>query len=143
MSVAPTRRVSGSTTASTRRVDKNYAVGSPGEQFVEHIDTNNNVLVRDESNGYDGQKQKFSSPEEKPGQSVSAAPTYVSSAIEALAASGVYDEQEDLPSSSRKVGVYDNNQAIIKDEELDRTGQNYLKHFYEKNELIEEVDELV
>lgn len=143
MSIAPTRRVSGSTTA--KRVEKNYAVGSPGEQFVEHIDTNNNVLVRDESKGYDGQKQKFTAPEEKEGQNVSTKPTYVSSALEALAASGVYDDNEEkaTPNSSRNVGVYDNNQSIIKDEELDRTGKNYLKHFYEKNELLSEVNKLI
>lgn len=141
MSIAPTRRVSGSTTA--RRIEKNYAVGSAGEQFVELIDTNNNVLVRDESNDHGSPKKKFTPVEEKRGQEVSTAPTYVSSAIEALAASGVYDEPEDTPDSSQKVGVYDNNQAIIKDEEIDRTGQNYLKHFYEKNEIIAEVDELI
>ena len=45
--------------------------------------------------------------------------------------------------NSHKVGVYDNNQAIIKDEELDRTGHSYLKHFYEKNEPVAEVDEFI
>ena len=66
---------------------------------------------------------------------------YIPSAIEALSASGVYDDEQDH--HSNKVNVYGNNQSIIKDDEIERTGHNYLKHFYETNKVLEEVDELV
>lgn len=71
--------------------------------------------------------------------------TYIPNALEALAASGVYDDVPDeAPNSgSRKIGVYDNNQSIIRDPGSEQLSHSYLKHFYERNEIIEEVDELV
>ena len=50
---------------------------------------------------------------------------------------------EDYREPDSKVNVYTNNQSIIRDEEVERTGRNYLKHFYEKNEHISDVDKLV
>lgn len=69
----------------------------------------------------------------------------MASAIEALAASGVLEdsETEDNSNHFHKIGVYGNNQSIVKDEETEKIGHQYLKHFYEKNEILEEVDELV
>ena len=54
-----------------------------------------------------------------------------------------YEFTPDTPVENNKVNVYSSNQSIIKDEEIERTGRNYLKHFYEKNEHIVDVDEFV
>lgn len=142
MSIAPTRRVSSSTT--NPKIDRGSAVGGRNEQFVEIIDTNNNILVRDDaqrdsSNQRNPQKQ---TPDEDRPNFISPSTAYVNNSIEALAVSGVFNE-ETKADNTHKVGVYDNNQAIIKDEELDRTGHSYLKHFYEKNEHIKEIDEFI
>ena len=140
MSIAPTRRVGSSTTAP--RADKSFAAARQSSQFVEMIDTNNNVLVRDENTpqqnpqSYDQEKKQ-----KEPEKAISADAPYVASSIEALAVSGVFEE-ENTPANN-KVGVYDNNQSIIRDEELERTGRSYLKHFYEKNEHFIDVDEFV
>lgn len=88
------------------------------------------------------EKTFLTKKEAKESKVVSAPANYVNNTIEALAASGVYEETA-VSDNSHKVGVYDNNQAIIKDEELDRTGHSYLKHFYEKNEPVAEVDEFI
>lgn len=142
MSIAPTRRVSSSTT--NPKIDRGSAVGGRNEQFVEIIDTNNNILVRDDPE-HDSSNQRNpkqnNSDENKP-NFISPSTAYVNNSIEALAVSGVFNE-ENQPDNNHKVGVYDNNQAIVKDEELDRTGHSYLKHFYEKNEHIKEVDEFI
>lgn len=144
MSIAPTRRVGSSVSAS--RADKSYAAARLNTQFVEMIDTNNNVLVRDETNEHHSQESFFQEKNDTSSQKpVSADAPYVASSIEALAVSGVFEEEANKndSQSNHKVGVYDNNQSIIRDEELERTGRNYLKHFYEKNEHIADVDEFV
>lgn len=140
MSIAPARRVSSSST--TARVERNYTAGQ-SEQFVEIIDTNNNILVRDDPNR-DNQnaRQQYQPPQEEESQPVSPTTGYVNNSIEALAASGVFEDNTPQDTSG-KVNVYGSNQSIIKDEELDRSGQRYLKHFYEKNLPAEEIDELI
>lgn len=147
MSISSTRKVS-SSTAPARRTERNYAVGGKGEAFVENIDTTNNVSVNNDYNEHHDESeqsfQKFNKKEEK--TNISSSPTYVASAIEALAASGVFEQDEDQTSTtnnSHKIGVYDNNQSIIKERNSERNSHPYLKHFYEKNEIVEEVDELV
>lgn len=139
MSIAPTRRVGLSSPASA--VEKTYA-GRRDEEFVEMIDTNNSVSVRSDSDGNNAANYKFSkqeSPEQAP---VNTDAPVVNNTIEALAASGVYEDAPPTEAHSR-VNVYSNNQSIIKDEELERTGHNYLKHFYEKNEPVAEVDKFI
>lgn len=140
MSIAPTRRVGSSTTAP--RADKSFAATRQNSQFVEMIDTNNNVLVRDEDTPQHNQQSPNQEKQQKePEKGISADTAYVASSIEALAVSGVFEE-ENSPSNNN-VGIYDNNQSIIRDEELERTGRSYLKHFYEKNEHFIDVDEFV
>lgn len=149
MSISSTRKVSSSTggqrSTSVKRAEHNFSSGSDSESFVEVIDASNNVLVRDnERDTQDKKKPAFEKPERDSEKGkMSNAPTYIPSAIEALSASGVYDDQDAGNQNTKKVNVYGNNQTIIKDEEVERTGHSYLKHFYEKNELLEEVDELV
>ena len=142
MSIVPTRKVSGSTSPA-RRVERSYAQGNAGESFVETIDTGNSVSIREDMHENDGRRrQSFRKPEKDEEDTlISSGAAYIPSAIEALTASGVY-EQPQTGNRHSKVGVYDNNQSIIQEDNDERSGQTYLKHFYEKNTVIEEVDEL-
>ena len=146
MSISSTRKVSSSTGSQTRsapvkHTDHNYIIGSEGESFVEVIDASNNISVNNRDNKQK-QSSSFAAPEKEDGNALSGGGAYIPSAIEALSASGVYDEMPDDRHNNR-VNVYGNNQSIIKDEEVERTGHTYLKHFYETNQILEEVDELV
>ena len=134
MSISSTRKVSSSTGSQTRNApvkhtDHNYIIGSEGESFVEVIDASNNISVNNDDNRDNKQKQSspFATPEKEDSNALSG---------------GVYDETPD-DSHNNRVNVYGNNQSIIKDEEVERTGHTYLKHFYETNQILEEVDELV
>ena len=66
---------------------------------------------------------------------------YIKSAIEALAASGVYDEAEleNRMQTTTRVNVYDNNQTLINREEAQESKQ---ETFFEED-ITEEVDEFV
>ncbi len=145
MSISSTRKVSGASFPT--RKERLSPLGSQGEGFVEHIDTGNNVLVKkdfDEDRRNKQEYQQAKDSEENQDFSGNQSQAYVPNAIEALEASGIY-EQEDLPPTNNvnKIGIYGNNQSMISKETKERKEQSYLKHFYEKNELIEEVDKLV
>lgn len=149
MSISATRKVSSSAGSQSRNApikhtDHNYLIGSEGESFVEVVDTANNVLVNNDEDRDNKQKHSpsFDKSKKEDNNSLSGGSTYIPSAIEALSASGVYDEAPEDKQNSR-VNVYGNNQSIIRDEEVERTGHTYLKHFYETNQILEEVDELV
>lgn len=143
MSISATRKVSSST--SSPRAERAYTA-TQHSQFVENIDTRNNVLVRDDSDD-NNHRQQFSQDRNKKDENTDISPSvaYVKNSIEALAVSGVFNDSDTSPSAAaeHKVSVYDNNQSIIRDEEAERTGRNYLKHFYEKNEHLIDVDELI
>ena len=142
MNVASTRKVS-SSSSPIKRTERHYAPGAEGHPFVEVVDTTNNVLVRDESDEYKRQQPPFErqNNEEKQG-SISSGKAYVSSG--AIEASGVYETEEPSPNyQNRQVNVYDNNQAIVEDENDNAADNPYLKHLYEKNKILEEVDEFV
>ena len=147
MSIASTRKVSGSPNPPSKA--DYYRRGGNGESFVENIDTTNNVLVNnnDSDNRRNQQDSPFQKQEEEKNSrpKVSAPGAYVPNALEALAASGVYDDipGEEKNTGNRKIGVYDNNQSIVRDPGSEQLSHSYLKHFYERNEIIEEVDELV
>ena len=141
MSIGATRKIS--STVSASKADKSSHVVNKHSQFVENIDTTNNVLVRDES-GSDQEYYQRNNHPQQPVTDVTSATADISTSIESIALSGLFDNSDPLPhDNSRKVNVYSNNQVIIKDEEVERTGRNYLKHFYEKNEHLADVDELV
>ena len=97
--------------------ERSYMLGIQGEAFVENIDTTNSVSINDDSSQRRNDSEQSFTPGEQEQEKrslSSAAPAYVVSAIEALAASGVYDNIEHVSgaSTSHKVGVYDNNQSI-------------------------------
>lgn len=146
MSITASRRVSGP--SSSANVERKYSGGGQSGQFVEHIDTSNNVLIHDDPSQSDRRRnssqQQFQEEESQQNSSgKNPNHNYVPNALEALAASGVYDETVPQPASNRKVGVYDSNQSIVEDEAEEKLPQTYLKHLYEKNRPMEEVDELV
>ncbi len=146
MSITSTRKVSGSPNAPSKA--DYYRRGGDGESFVENIDTTNSVLVKD--NDPDNRKNRQDSPFKKSEEKnkrpeISSSQTYIPNAIEALTASGVYDDVplSDKNAGHHNIGVYDNNQSMVKDKAQEQFSHSYLKHFYERNEIIEEVDELV
>lgn len=141
MSVTATRKVSGSPLPV--RTERNYSTGRHEEQSVEVVDTTNNVLVRDDRDPESHQQQSFTKQEKKSPDQQFSDKNYVNNTLDALMSSGIFEDSDALPPSSRKVNVYDNNQSIIKEEERERTGHSYLKHFYENNRPFEEVDEFV
>ncbi len=142
MSISATRKVSSST--SSPRAERAYTA-TQHSQFVENIDTRNNVLVRDDSDD-NSHRQQFAQDRNHKDENADISPSvaYVQNSIEALAVSGVFNDSEnEQTATGHKVSVYDNNQSIIRDEEAERTGRNYLKHFYEKNEHLIDVDKLI
>lgn len=152
MNISATRRVTGSSStrkASSSRASKSTSAFNANEQNVEMIDVSNKVQVNADT--YDderGQKNKEKPSKEKDDKSLISQNTYVPGAVEALTADGVYDGSSSAGrSQNQKVGVYHTNQNIYDREEnaeLDRYyNENYVKHLYEKNEPLEEIDELV
>ncbi len=140
MSIGSTRKIS-SDSSTASRVDRRSFEQNNHSQFVENIDTANNVLVRDDAEREHHSQQQQPQPKNPPTDFTSATPD-ISTSIEALALSGIL-EDDSAVNNNRKIDVYSNNQSIIKDEEIERTGRSYLKHFYEKNEHLIDVDELV
>ena len=148
MSISSTRKVSGAT-LTTRKNDRLYANNSENESFVEHIDTANNVLIKKDFDGEHQNNQEYQQQKkdeaEKTEISGNQPQTYVASALEAIEASGAYVEPEENTHARNvnNIGIYGNNQSMISQDKKEHKTQSYLKHFYEKNELIEEVDRLV
>jgi hypothetical protein len=142
MSVGATRKIGPSATTSARSLAALRGANNQ-TQFVENIDTTNNVFVGDETGEQHKQnaRQQQSAAQDNSPSFNDDTPDLASS-LETLALSGVFEDTPQ-PSTSQKVNVYNNNQAIVKDEEIERTGRSYLKHFYEKNEPLIDVDELV
>ncbi|MBE6443099.1 MAG: hypothetical protein E7020_00320 [Alphaproteobacteria bacterium] len=141
MSIGSTRKVNTSP-STTSRVDARSLYANNHSQFVENIDTTNNVSVNDES-GRNHNQQQNRNPSRQPPTDFSSATPDISNSIGAMAVSGVFEDDDIMHNNNHKIGVYTNNQSIIKDEEVERTGRSYLKHFYEKNEHLIDVDELV
>lgn len=145
MNISSTRKVS-SSSSPIKRTERHYAQGAEGHPFVENIDTRNNVLVRDGTEEQNKKNSAFEQKEKKDKQAdISSSQAFVSaSAIEALSASGVYDEAEPTQNyRNKQVNVYDNNQAMVKDERDYSADNPYLKHLYEKNKILEDVDEFI
>ena len=135
MSVSSTRKVSLSSS--------NRVMTSGGRsQSVEDIDTRNSVLVRDEGQDSSSERRSFDSQQKN--EKFSYEPN-ISTSLETLTLSGIMEENSDEASSgnNKSINVYSSNQSIVRDEDVERIGRSYLKRFYEKNEPIEDVNELV
>jgi len=135
MSVSSTRKVSLSSS--------NRVMTSGGRsQSVEDIDTRNSVLVRDEGQDSSSERRSFDSQQKN--EKFSYEPN-ISTSLETLTLSGIMEENSDEAGSgnNKSINVYSSNQSIVRDEDVERIGRSYLKRFYEKNEPIEDVNELV
>ena len=141
MSISSTRKIS-SSASNTSRIDKSYSATNRNSQFVENIDTTNNVLVKDEHNG-GRQEREFKSKDNEQSPNYKSSNPGILNGIEVIAASISVDEQTNNRFQGNKVDIYSNNQSIVHDEDVEHTGRSYLKHFYEKNEHVIDVDELV
>ena len=122
MSISSTRKVSGAT-LTTRKNDRLFAMHNDSDVFVEHIDTTNNVLVKKDFDGEHQNNQGYQQPNneeaEKNEISGNQPQTYVASAIEALEASGAYEEapEDSHARNVNNIGIYGNNQSMIAQEE--------------------------
>ena len=141
MSIGSTRKISSTTPTSSKVDGRSYAPNNRS-QFVENIDTNNNVLVRDDNNDQSHTNDQHPQKERQQ-TNFNTGTANISGGLEAFAVNNVINEEETSPTDNRKIDIYSNNQSIIKDEEIERTGRSYLKHFYEKNEHFIDIDELV
>jgi len=150
MSITSTRRVSTSLSYS-QPIKGGYDVANKNQSFVETIDTANNVLVDDETknkeNGYFN--QSFVESENTFTDIVVDESDVVESEIDDITLvmnrtplldnDNIYSSIE----QNRSVGIYGANQAISNGKEDTRLDNPYLKYFYENNEVIEDIDELV
>lgn len=140
MSISSTRKISLNSPTSSR-VDRSYFVANNVSQSVENIDTTNNVLVKDENERNEGKQGQQRKQQEQSTNYKTATPDVINS-IEAIASSVPPEEQNNI-NNMHKVDVYSNNQSIIHDQDVEHTGRSYLKHFYEKNEHMQDIDTLV
>ena len=132
----------------SQRINSPFAVGEKqylarhGESSIETVDTNNNVSVRtdtDTNPQFNKGVQALPKEEHPP---VKSDTPVVSNTIAALAASGVLEE-ENASQALSNVNVYNRNQSTIREEDRDRKGHRYLKHFYEQNQPVEEINTFV
>lgn len=140
MSISSTRKISSNSPTSSR-VDRSYFVANNVPHSVENIDTTNNVLVKDENERNGGKQGQQRKQQEQSTNYKTATPDVINS-IEAIASSVPPEEQNNI-NNMHKVDVYSNNQSIIHDQDVEHTGRSYLKHFYEKNEHMQDIDTLV
>ena len=143
MSVTSTRRVS---TSYSAPVKGGYEAAQGRQSFVETIDTTNNVLVSDDSNSA---KNSYY-PREKSEESFE---EQISSSSEAVLDNSIHtghmngpllDNDEDTENlmTNRSVGIYGANQTISSGQS-ENPNNPYLRHLYENNEVIEDIDEFI
>ena len=141
MSISSTRKVS-SSSSTVSGIKRSASANNGQAQYVENIDTTNNVLVRDENNNEKQRQEKNFTQKEEATNYKTASPEILNS-IEAIASTIPSDDSETQKSQINKVNIDTTNQSIVHDKDVEKTGHTYLKHFYEKNEHIIDVDELV
>ena len=148
MSVTSTRRVS-SATSYTSPARGGYETAGRGQSFVENIDTTNNVLISDEDQSQREPPRRQRVPEDEnlqaetqENQALGGDTEMVFKPMQSM--SPLLDNDE-IPSPSvqnQSIGIYGANQDIsYRDRE--KPNNPYLKHFYENNEEIEDIDEFV
>ena len=121
MAIAPTRKVSSTNASeSQKRVKPVYTTGAESNDFVEAIDAANRVGVHSELE-YDRERRKKEQEGFQHRHEALTSGVYVRSAIEALAASGVYEvseeNYEEIHAAAKKnVNVYHNNQSMVSEE---------------------------
>ncbi|MBQ8464851.1 MAG: hypothetical protein IJ545_02450 [Alphaproteobacteria bacterium] len=142
MSVSSTRRVSSSLSYNSS-VKGGYEAAQGSQSFIENIDTSNNVSVQNE-NGAQG--RKFYQRQQDDNQSEEFQPENeaVDNGINlSHQCSPLFDNDSDTTIvQSKNVGIYEDNQEKS-NQTPERRENPYVKHLYEHNENIEEVDEFI
>ena len=156
MAISPTRRVSSTTTSEPqKKVKPVRAGGAESNDFVEAVDAANRVGVHSNLE-YDRERKKKQQEEAQHHHEVLTSGVYVRSAIEALAASGVYEEssEKDHAAAKRNVSRYSDNQSMVPKEELSSKRKSeedeffdYFSEFEEEETamdiLIEEINKFI
>lgn len=142
MSVTSTRRISASYSSPTKEA---YGAAQSHQSFVETIDTSNNVSIQDEPRS--GGQQAYNQPEDERTfeETMQDSQNSTDSGVRSdTARTPLFDNNEDSVShaQNKSVGIYDTNQLMSR-ETNEKVDNPYLKHLYENNEVIEDVDELV
>ncbi len=116
----------GSMPVTTVRSAASRPVASSSGSKIESLNSSNaaglEAELKQPEDFYDGDSGYNHSSDEQQQQNNSSNQPYVTNAIEALVASGAYDEKDNslLSDVMRNVGVYDNNVELI--EEVDQNG---------------------
>ena len=144
MAVTSTRRVSTSLSYSSS-VRGGYEAAQGSQSFVENIDTSNNVLIQDENNS-EGRKyyqRVQDDADEQENFSTETSQTINNGIKTSQNYSPLIDNDDDVSVvQSQNVGIYGVNQEKSR-LDTERHDNPYVKHLYEQNEVIDEVDELV
>ena len=141
MSVMSTRKVS-SYSSSVRDV---YGAVQSHQSAVETIDTSNSVSIQDEANSGNRRYYKSSDEDKAFDEELQNVEQKVDNGIRSDSAkSPLFDNNENDESvmPNKSVGIYDNNQTLSQ-KSSEKIDNPYFKHFYETNEPVEDVDELV
>ena len=144
MTVTSTRRVSTSLSYSSS-VRGGYEAAQGSQSFVENIDTSNNVSIQNENDSEGrkyyqraqdetGEQENFNAEASQPiDNGIKTSQNY----------SPLIDNDDDVGViQNQNVGIYVVNQEKSKPE-TDRRDNPYVKHLYEHNEIVDEVDEFV
>lgn len=138
MSISPTSKVSRSSPATTRSSFSNR-----NKDQVDGVDTTNNVFVRpgmEENDNRDSSDRKDHHQNQKQTNISMLNQNHIPQITEAIGSDETLLEiNEDNGHKHNHVSIYTNNQTIIQNEK--NQSQKYAKHFYETNEIIEEIDE--
>lgn len=140
MSVTSTRRVSG---AYRSTVSGTYTATQGQHSFVENIDTTNNVLIAEDSESQ--HYKQFEKSQENDSSDVFEDQDVLDNHLKTSQnLSPLIDNDEEVASvaSGKNIGIYGNNQEMSasRQEKIDNP---YIKHLYESNELIEDIDEFI
>ena len=142
MSVMSTRKVSSSYSSPVRDA---YGATQSHQSAVETIDTSNNVSIQDETNSGNRRYYRSSDGENVFDEELQNVEQKVDNGIRSDSAkSPLFDnhESDDSVVQNKNVGIYGNNQTISQ-KSSEKVDNPYFKHFYESDENVEDVDELV
>ncbi|MFV0626460.1 MAG: hypothetical protein ACK5N8_03830 [Alphaproteobacteria bacterium] len=143
MSVTSTSKVSG-TNSSRAGNTRNTRVGNRRNEDIESVETADAVsgtvgIQKENEQSFDNFHKERQKKQETTEESINYHPPINAVSITTLEVLETIEEPETTNSSASQVNVYGANQRIIRKER--NPNDNYAKHFYEKNEIIEEVDE--
>ncbi|MDD4556544.1 MAG: hypothetical protein PHE89_04375 [Alphaproteobacteria bacterium] len=146
MSITSTSKVSGGSSLKSGNI-RNARANNRRDEEIESVETADAVsadvgIQKENEQSFDTfHKEKQHKQEELKDDKVTYAPqaTLALTTLEALEVFEETNQDTPTPNTNSKVGVYGNNQQIIRKER--NPNDNYAKHFFEKNEIIEEVDE--